>query len=193
MYSIFSSLEYKDAKLASLSKTRLAQRSAIKICDFQAIGPRRALLLIRSNDYFENFHRPQRPNSTRYYASAICLTEINLERGTFKFIDTCVIEDHNVVLQNNYDRYPSFIGSEFKENKPLALIVSRGSNQAILCFHVSNDKLKVGKVVEIEPQADQPAANVIDEDDGFAHHQIIFMPRVPGPNRHVRNIVFFLN
>lgn len=60
-----------------------------------------------------DMHRPHF-RGARPFASALCLTEISIERGTFKFVDACIIEDHDVVLYNSYDRFPILIGSQFK-------------------------------------------------------------------------------
>jgi hypothetical protein len=138
-------------------------------------------------------HRPFFRN-VRPFASALCLAEINIERGFYKFIDTCVIEDleDGATLYNSFDRFASIIGSSFKENTPLGLILTRLNEQVLCRFSIVNDRLQIGPLVEVLPQVhnNQPAANPADEDEDnlpFPAHFVFMQDR-----RQQVNLYLFL-
>jgi hypothetical protein len=128
-------------------------------------------------------HRPHFRN-VRPFASALCLAEINIERGYYKFIDTCVVEDldDGTTLYNSFDRFASIVGNCFKENNQFGLIITRLNEQALLRFSVVNDRFQINSIVDVMPQVPdhRQAANQGDDNDDdapFPHHFIFMQDR----------------
>lgn len=130
----------------------------------------------------------------------MCLAEINIERGFYKFIDTCVIEEleDGVSLYNSFDRLASVVGSCFKENNQLGLIITRNNDQALLRFSITNSRLQIGSIIDILPQVpndQQQAVNPAeDEDDNmpFPPHFIFVQDRRQQVNAFLKSFFYYL-